>query len=310
MRKEEIRAAASGSAQPIMNKSSFSRLSIYMPPLGKQHAIASVLGALDDKIELSRRINETLEAMAQAIFKDWFVNFGPTRAKAEDRPPYLAPDTWDLFPDALDNDDKPLGWEFKLIGQLVEFNPSESLSKGSEAPYLDMAALPTQGSWPEPPIQRPFGSGSKFRDGDTLLARITPCLENGKTAFVQCLGKGIVGWGSTEFIVLRPKQPFPAEYGYLLARDEGFRDRAIQSMTGTSGRQRVQTDSLAGYEVILPDDPVLRAFGNLVHPWFAMIRANAAQSQTLGELRDLLLPKLMSGEIRLREGEKVVEAVA
>ena len=110
VRKEEIRSAASGSAQPIMNKSTFGRLRISVPDKTKQTAIASVLGSLDDKIDLNRRMNETLEAMARAIFKDWFVDFGPTRAKMDGRAPYLAPDLWSLFPDRLDDDGKPEGW--------------------------------------------------------------------------------------------------------------------------------------------------------------------------------------------------------
>src|SRR5947207_3007534 len=104
------------------------RLQVPMPPLVLQLAIASVLGALDDKIHLNRRLNETLEAMARAIFKDWFVDFGPTRAKMEGRAPYLAPDTWSLFPDLLDNEGKPQGWATSTIG--AEF----SLTMGQSPP--------------------------------------------------------------------------------------------------------------------------------------------------------------------------------
>src|SRR5690606_8036106 len=138
--------------------------------------------------------------------------------------------------------------------ELIEFNPAEPLRKGTPAPYLDMASLPTSGSWPELPTQRDFGSGMRFRNGDTLLARITPCLENGKTAFVQCLPENTVGWGSTEYIVMRPKTPVPSEFGYLLARDAAFREQAIRSMTGTSGRQRVQADSLGAFKLAAPSN--------------------------------------------------------
>ena len=136
-------------------------------------ALAELFGALDDKIELNRRMNETLEAMARAIFKDWFVDFGPTRAKAEGRDPYLAPELWDLFPDALDGEDKPVGWLVLPARDLFEFNPRESVKKGTNAPYLDMAALPTFGPVANAPTNREYRSGSKFRDGDTLFARIT-----------------------------------------------------------------------------------------------------------------------------------------
>ena len=96
------------------------RIQIDLPTLSEQRAISEVFDAIDDKIDLNRRINETLEAMARALFKDWFVDFGPTRAKMERREPYLAPEIWDLFPDALDDEDKPVGWELSEIGKEVE----------------------------------------------------------------------------------------------------------------------------------------------------------------------------------------------
>lgn len=276
------------------------------PDTGTQYAIASVLGALDDKIELNRRMNETLEAMARAIFKDWFVDFGPTRAKTEGRKPYLAPDLWSLFPDRLDEHGKPEGWEPGTAARLIYFNPNERLNGTSEAPYIDMASIPTTGSWPERPISRIPGSGARFRNGDTVFARITPCLENGKTAFIQNLGAEDVAWGSTEFIVMRAKAPMPAPYSYLLARDEAFRAHAIRSMTGTSGRQRAQTEALEHFDVTVPEAKISTAFGDAVNPLFQRIKANSEESEILAAVRDLLLPKLMSGEIRVKEAEQMV----
>ncbi|MBF0155226.1 MAG: nucleotidyltransferase domain-containing protein [Magnetococcales bacterium] len=307
----EIEALGEGSTgQTELSRSRLGTFLVSMPSnLDEQRAIAQVLGALDDKIELNRRMNADLEAMARAVFKDWFVDFGPVRAKTEGRPAYLAKEIWDLFPDALDDEDKPVGWISSPLAGIADLNPREKLIKGDPVPYLEMSALPTGGGWPEPPVLRPFEAGSKFRNGDTLLARITPCLENGKTAFVHCLEDGQVGWGSTEFIVIRPIKPFPEEFGYLLARDPRFRDFAIQSMTGTSGRQRVQVDSLAGYEITAPRTDLLSIFGSFIKPCFKQIKANAKESQTLAHLRDLLLPKLITGEIRVRDAEKAVEAV-
>tara|TARA_Y100000589_G_scaffold330482_1_gene380218 strand:+ start:4142 stop:5212 length:1071 start_codon:yes stop_codon:yes gene_type:complete len=274
----------------------------------EQRAIAHILGTLDDKIELNRRRNQTLEAMARALFKDWFVDFGPVRAKMEGREPYLPADAWQLFPDSLDDEAKPEGWEMVPASELIEFNPSEPLRKGTPAPYLDMASLPTSGSWPEPPIMRDFGSGMRFRNGDTLLARITPCLENGKTAFVQCLPDDTVGWGSTEYIVMRPKSPVPAEYAYLLARDDDFREHAIRSMTGTSGRQRAQRDSVAAFKLASPlDENLWHAFARQITPIFDSIKSNAKASETLSALRDTLLPKLISGELRINDAEKLLQ---
>ncbi len=293
-----------GIGQPLSSLRSFK---IPVPPLSIQKSIASILGSLDDKIELNRRMNETLEGMARAIFKDWFVDFGPTRAKAEGRAPYLADDIWSLFPDQLDDEGKPESWRYGALDDIVELNPREPLKVGISAPYLDMAALPTSGPIPDVAVEREFTSGMRFRNGDTLFARITPCLENGKTAFVQSLDHHAVGWGSTEFIVLRSKPPVPPTYTYLLARDPAFRSHAIQSMTGTSGRQRARTEALASYLVFIPSEGVWSAFGALIQPMFEQIRANGEESQTLAQTRDLLLPKLMSGDIRVRDAETLAE---
>ena len=310
LRSIDFMAYSDKAAVPGLNRNHLHVAPIYYPTcLKEQQEMASLLGAMDDKIELNRQTNETLEALARAIFKDWFVDYGPTRAKAEGRPPYLAPELWELFPDALDDEDKPEGWESCELQSIVELNPREPLKKGAEAPYIDMAALPTSGSLSDPAVSRAFSSGMRFRNGDTLLARITPCLENGKTAFVQSLPENRVGWGSTEFIVLRARSHIPNPWTYLLARDGVFRTHAIQSMTGTSGRQRARTEALAAYPTINPNVQIWEAFGDLIGPIFDRIKATGEESNTLAQTRDFLLPKLMSGEIRLQDAERIVGEV-
>ena len=248
--------AGSGGTRNALTKGMLESLVIPTPRFPEQRAIVHILDTLDDKIELNRRMNQTLEEMARAIFQDWFVDFGPVRAKQEGREPVLLPELWDLFPDRLVDSELgeiPEGWGVKTLNQLIDLNPREPMQKGTAAPYLEMAALPTTGYSPDDTVLRGFKSGARFRNDDTLLARITPCLENGKTAFVQLLPKDAVGWGSTEFIVMRAIPPIPAEYPYLLSREEGFREHAIQSMTETSGRQRVQVDALASYLLPFPE---------------------------------------------------------
>lgn len=316
-----LHSYATGTTVAGISQKALRQLPLPVPPFDKQKVIAEVLGSLDDKIDLNRRTNETLEAMAQAIFRDWFIDFGPTRRRIEgatepvvimgglvtdsERAQHLA----DLFPATTNDDGLPEGWKAVPVSNLIEFNPSEPLRRGTIAPYSDMSSLPTRGSLAEPPIEREFGSGMRFRNGDALLARITPCLENGKAAFVDFLpNPSVVGWGSTEFIVLRAKPPVPPPYAYLLVRHDEFRDRAIRSMTGTSGRQRAQADSVASFVTNEPSKEVLEAFGEIVTPWFSMISANGRQNRTLADTRDLLLPKLMSAEIRLREAVRQLEA--
>ena len=309
--REWITRHALGATMANLNTSILSACPFVIPPKDEQHAIGQILSTLDHKIETNRRMNNTLEAKARRIFKDWFVDFGPTRAKAEGRAQYLAPDLWELFPDTLDAGDKPNQWSVRPANELFEFNPRESVQKGTRTPYLDMAAVPTLGAAANAPIHREYKSGSKFRDGDTLFARITPCLENGKTAYVFGLGKGVVGTGSTEFIVIRSRAPVPKPTSYLLARDAEFRAYAERSMTGTSGRQRASLEALAHYQLAVPhDDRLWKALGDLIHPLIDRVIANARASRTLVQTRDLLLPKLMSGRIRLREAEKAVQAVA
>lgn len=285
---------------------------VMLPSLREQEAIACILGSLDDKIELNQRMNKTLEAMAQAIFKSWFVDFVPVRAKAAgQQPPGLAPHIADLFPNEFEESELgkiPKEWKVYSLPVIVEVNPQRQLSRGTAAPYLDMAGMPTRGHAPDAWIVREVGSGMKFRNGDTLVARITPCLENGKTAYVDFLDDGEIGWGSTEYIVLRPREPIPTIFAYLLARSNEFRTFAIQQMTGSSGRQRVPADSLAQYEIVAAptNSPVFTAFGQAVNPLFERIRSGMEQSRTLAALRDVLLPELISGELRVPDAERIV----
>lgn len=146
-----------------------------------------------------------------------------------------------------------------------------------------------------------------FRNGDTLVARITPCLENGKTAYVDFLEDDEVGWGSTEYIVLHPKAPLPPEFAYCLARSDEFRDFAIRSMTGSSGRQRVPADTLSNYFVVVPRTEIAEWFGLTVGPLFSRASNAANESRSLAALRDQLLPKLMSGELRVKDPSRFLE---
>ena len=307
----DFSAYSDKAAVPGLNRNHLHQAAVRYPAdITEQRAISHVLGTLDDKIELNRRMNETLEAIARALFKSWFVDFEPVRAKMDGRwwrgesLPGLPAEHYDLFSDRLVYSELgpiPEGWEVTALGEVVELNPPEPMKRGILAPYLDMAALPTSGSGPEKAVLRGFKSGTRFRNGDTLLARITPCLENGKTAYVQSLPKGIVGWGSTEFIVLRAVPPVPPEYTYLLARDAGFREHAIQSMTGTSGRQRVQVDAIAPYPLPSPTTETWNGFSALVSPLFAQIEFNRKESLALTAQRDTLLPGLVSGDVRVGE---------
>ena len=186
------------------------------------------------------------------------------------------------------------------LTEVVEVNPKLSLKKGSLAPYLEMKNVQTDSCAPIDWYDREFKSGTRFQNGDTLMARITPCLENNKVAYVNFLDGDEVGWGSTEFIVLRAKNGLPSFYTYLLAKDSDFRSFAIKLMTGSSGRQRVQTQGLFDYELGIPSEENLEVFRDQVTAIEQKLKANSIQIRTLEKLRDTLLPKLMSGEVRVR----------
>ena len=302
-----------GSATKFLTKTILNALPVQLPLKAEQDGIALVLSALDDRITLLRETNATLEAIAQALFKSWFVDFDPVHAKMQGRPPEgMDESTAVLFPDSFEESELgavPKGWRVLPLQDAYEINPTRKLKKGELAPYLDMASVATSGHTVDGVIDREMGSGTKFINGDTLLARITPCLENGKTAFVDFLLDGQTGWGSTEFVVLRPKIPLPTYHGYLLSRHSVFREYAIQSMSGTSGRQRVQNDVLGLFSVVVPSVEVATAFGELVSGVQQKIAANHQQAQTLATLRDTLLPRLISGALQLPEAESLLKEV-
>lgn len=309
----DLAAFNSGSAQPSLNRNYIYSIKLRVPPRIEQDTIAEFLSVLDDRVTLLRNTNATLEAIAQALFKSWFVDFDPVCAKQEGRTPEgMDEATAALFPDDFEESELgmvPRGWSLSKLSDVFDINPKRALSKGTIAPYLDMASLATSGHCVDAPIQREMGSGSKFRNGDTLLARITPCLENGKSAFVDFLAVDQIGWGSTEFLVLRPKAPLPEYLGYLLCRHPAFREFAIQSMSGTSGRQRIQNDVIGTFALAIPSAEVIAAFSDIVAVVQQKISSNHRTIQSLVVLRDTLLPRLISGELRLQSDDQFLQVV-
>lgn len=308
-REAEIENLAEGSTgQTELSRSNLAALEISLPDPSSQTAIGLIGRALDDKIELNRQLSETLEDIARALFKSWFVNFDPVHAKAEGRDTGLPTDIAALFPGGFDDEGLPKGWAWGSPESFVDVNPATRIDRTNEAPYIDMAALPTQGHRITSAVSRSVGSGARFKNGDTLLARITPCLENGKSAFVDCLDDEAVAWGSTEFIVMRPLEGTPKPLPYVIARDASFRSHMISAMSGTSGRQRAPAEAIGRWTMAIPNDAVISAWGDAVVPLFDGIKARSLEAEQLTELRDTLLPKLLSGELRIAEAATVIAA--
>ena len=288
-------------AVPGLNRNHLHQAPVWFPDdVNEQRAIAHILGTLDDKIELNRRMNETLEAMARALFKDWFVDFGPTRAKIEGRDPYLAPEMWDLFPDKLDEDGKPEGWEVRALAEC--FN-------------LTMGQSPPGSSYNDHGIGLPFFQGRtdfgfrypenrKFctaptriaQPGDTLVSVRAPVGDINMAWMQCCIGRGVAA--------LQHKAASSSfTYYSVWAIQEKIR---VYEHTGTvfGAINRKQFEVLRTLE---PRSEFIEAFDAYISPMDFRIRGNTLETRTLTELRDLLLPKLMSGEIRVGDADKFVQ---
>ena len=297
------------SAVPGLNRNAAHARKITIPPLPEQKAIAHILGSLDDKIELNRRMNETLEAMAQAIFKDWFVDFGPTLAKAEGRAPYLTSEIWDIFPDALDDEDKPVGWRIGSIGDLADTNHQSWTVRNHPVAveYVDLSNAKwgnidavTALAWEDAPSR----ARRVARMGDTIVGTTRP----GNGSFVYISQNGLTV--STGFAVLSPREVIYRDVVYIAATRLDNIERLANLADGHGGAYpAVKPKEVSDTELVLPGDAVLSAFADLVSPLRAKIENVKVDTRSLSQTRDLLLPKLMSGEIRFREAERTVEAV-
>ena len=277
-----------------------------IPPLEVQQEMCVLLDAIDEKIELNRLMNETLEAMARAIFKDWFVDFGPTRARAEGREPYLAPELWDLFPDALDHEDRPVGWKQGTFADVAK-SPRRGVSPSDVAedtPYIGLEHMPRRSialsDWEGAGNVR--SNKSVFKKGEILFGKLRPYFH--KVGFTP-----LDGICSTDIVVVIPRAPEWAAFALSCLSSDEFVQYTDQTSTGTK-MPRTSWKTMERYEICLPCDQIARAFQGVAQPLFDRVSANIHETRTLVQTRDILLPKLMSGKIRLVEGEKAMVAVA
>lgn len=255
-----VRNIAVGATMPSINTKLLGEVPVAVPDLQIQKMVSNILSTIDDKIELNNKINANLQQQAFCLF-DQFL----TKASGES----------------------------VLISDIADLNPKRALAKNQIAKCIDMAQLSTTGAFPDGWVDKPFKGGMRFTNGDTLLARITPCLENGKTAFIDFLNEGEVAFGSTEYIVLSPKEGIPPEFLYCLARYPAFVDYAVKNMNGSSGRQRVSAETIGQYSLPRLSEEQYQIFGEVVSPMFRKMKNNWMENMRLAEVRDTLLPKLM-----------------
>jgi type I restriction enzyme S subunit len=329
----EIEALAEGSTgQTELSRARLAQFRVALPPLAEQRAIAHILGTLDDKIELNRRMSQTLEEMARAIFKSWFVDFDPVRAKAAVRREHpdwtnaqvsraaivgargnvpLRPEIAELFPDRLVDSELgeiPEGWEVGTLAEIVgllrdHVNPLSE--PASEFLHFSIPAF-DEGQWPK--LER----GDKIKSqkwqvppGVVLLSKLNPEIERVWFVDVKPDDRSVC---STEFLVLRPKPPYGRSYVYCLMRSPWFRQQIEGLVTGTSkSHQRAQPGAILQLAAIKPPALLITGFD-----WTAASLLNRTlecrhESRTLAALRDALLPKLISGQIRVKDAERFLE---
>jgi len=276
---------------------------ITYPVFRQQQRIGELLGALDDKIELNRRMNETLEAMARAIFKDWFVDFGPTHAKMEGRVPYLAPDIWSLFPDRLDDEGKPEGWRAGKLGDVAQ-QVGQTVSPETldpNTPYIGLEHMPRRSialsDW--------AGAGKVtsgklvFQKRDFLFGKLRPYFHKVGIAPLD-------GICSTDIVVLNARERSAAAFVLVCISQDEFVAFTDRTSDGTK-MPRTSWSRMERYGLCLPDAADFEAFNAIANPMLDRIVANIHESRTLAATRDMLLPKLMSGEVRVSEASAAVE---
>lgn len=305
--REWIVRHAHGATMPNLNTAILSALPFVLPPLPQQRAIAHILGTLDDKIELNRQMSETLDAMARALFQSWFVDFDPVRARVEGRPAPLAAQLADLFPGSFESPelgDIPTGWVAGTLASVANLN-QEAWSRETRPAtirYVDLSntkwgrieAVTTYSR-----EDAPSRAQRVLRPGDSIVGTVRP--GNGSYAFVS--DEGLTG--STGFAVLRPKQPSYAEFVYLAATDRDNID-ALAHLADGGAYPAVRPEVVVAASIAKPPDQVLAAFSGLTKPWIEKSAANDREANTLAALRDTLLPKLISGELRVKDAERFV----
>jgi type I restriction enzyme S subunit len=292
---------------------------VWLPPLPEQRAIAHILGTLDDKIEVNRRMSQTLEAMARALFKAWFVDFEPVRAKMEGRwqrgqsLPGLPAHLYDLFPDRLVDSELgeiPEGWEVKRIGDLAEVF-------GGSTPRTDRSEYWEGGThhWVTPKdlsaLSVPVLLDTERKITDAGLSQISSGLLPKGTVLLS--SRAPIGYLAIAevpvavnqgFIAMKPR---PGISNLFLLRWASAAQEEIVSHANGSTFLEISKSSFRTIRVVSPSSPIMNAFDRISRPMYRKVVKNERESRTLAALRDALLPKLIRGEIRVKEVERFLK---
>jgi type I restriction enzyme S subunit len=318
---EHVLAVQTGTSVPHISGSQILDYRFRLPDISEQKAIAEVLGALDEKIELNRQMNHTLEEMAQALFKSWFVDFDPVVANAAGKRPFgMDAATATHFPGGFQPDGRPLAWTLRRAGHFLRVDKGVSYKGAflSDAgkPMINLGCFLGRGRFRSDRIKGyagEYASRHAVRPGDIVMANTDMTQDRlilGSPCIVPDLGSADEFLISHHVFALRVDEAVQGLKDYLVyaMQQPDFRERAEGFANGTTVLA-LPADAVTGAPLLWPGDSVLAAFGGLVQPWRELRESNERESKTLAALRDLLLPRLLSGEIRLKQAEKSVEAV-
>ncbi|HEY3317195.1 MAG TPA: restriction endonuclease subunit S [Coriobacteriia bacterium] len=317
-----VSSMASSSTRASLNNEMLSRLTIVLPPVHEQRRIASVLGVLDDKIQLIRRIRRTLDETAQAVFKSWFVDFDPVNAKAEGRKRGLAEDLAAVFPCGLASSligPVPLGWRVEQIGQHVEVERGLSYTgkgladAGEGVPMHNLNSVLEGGGYKYDGIKWYSGDYRRrhlVRPGDLIVANTEQGFDHlliGYPALVPA-AFGEAGLFSHHLYRVRPEQtsPLSTPYLYCMLRDPHFHAVLAGYTNGTTVNM-LPSDAFEHPRIVVPPVELVGIFSDTVRPLLERIEALHGEVQTLAGLRDTLLPRLLSGELRVADAESALE---
>ena len=310
---QHVLSVQTGTAVPHISAQQIREFEFPLPHVPEQRAIAHILGTLDDKIELNRRMNETLEAMARALFKSWFVDFDPVRAKMEGRDTGLPQDIADLFPDRLVDSEMgeiPEGWEVFSLDRLADHHTKSTSPLRSPEEEYEHFSIPAYDAGQRPAVE----PGAAIRSNKTvvrsdavLLSKLNPRIPR---VWMPADSKGRPQVCSTEFLVFTPRPPANRSLLFALFADQSFRALLKSMVTGTSkSHQRVPPKALKTQEVLAGSPRIFQVFGKVVGNMLLGVVRNRSEVTTLAALRDTLLPKLIAGEIRVPDAERLVESV-
>ena len=308
----DVSGYLTGSTRPKLTQGSLNKISLLIPPLPEQRAIAHILGTLDDKIELNRRMNETLEAMARALFKSWFVDFSPVRAKMEGRDTGLPPHIAELFPDRLvpsELGEIPEGWKVNTLGRMChkpQYGYTASAEESSVGPKFLRIKDINKSAWirwedvPYCQIDDDQLDKYQVQVGDVLIARMA---DPGHGVVIEKHPDAVF---ASYLIRFQPIHENYVRYIQFWMRSNSYWELVKARGTGTT-RRSLNAKVLSKFPAVVPSNAVLDFFTSQTESFRGRVVANTEESSSLANMRDALLPKLMSGELRVRDAESFLE---